>query len=85
MDGVYLDFGTDHARMIAAAGPQALQGHDNAFKAGSMGPKVRAACAFVTATGRSAGIGLLADAIAMTRKNAGTIVTMESSGISYKA
>jgi carbamate kinase len=84
VDGVYLDFGTDHARMIAAAGPQALQGHDNAFKAGSMGPKVRAACAFVTATGRTAGIGKLADAIAMTRKNAGTIVTSEQSGISYK-
>jgi carbamate kinase len=85
VDGVYLDFGTDHARMVASTCPQALEAHDAAFKAGSMGPKVRAACDFVTSTGKIAGIGQLADAIAITQKNAGTIITTEYSGISYSA
>jgi carbamate kinase len=83
--GVYLDFGTDRARMIASANPQALQTHNAAFKAGSMGPKVQAACDFVTASGHMAGIGQLADAIAIIEKNAGTIITVEQSGISYRA
>lgn len=85
VDGVYLDFGTDHQRMIARAGPQILEAQSAAFKAGSMGPKVRAACDFVTATGHVAGIGPLAAAGAIIRENAGTIVTMKQAGISYAA
>jgi len=41
-----------------------------------MRPKVEAACRFVEATGKMAGIGQLADAEALLRRAAGTIVTM---------
>jgi carbamate kinase len=71
--------------MIARAGPQVLEAQSAAFKAGSMGPKVRAACDFVTATGHVAGIGPLAAAGAIIREIAGTIVTTEQAGISYTA
>jgi carbamate kinase len=39
-----------------------------------MGPKVEAACRFVEAGGGQAGIGALADAAAILRGEAGTIV-----------
>jgi carbamate kinase len=44
------------------------------FAAGSMGPKVAAACAFARATGRRAAIGSLADIGAIVAGKAGTIV-----------
>jgi carbamate kinase len=42
------------------------------FSPGSMGPKVEAACRFVEATGKSAGIGSLVDAFSILRGEAGT-------------
>ena len=45
------------------------------FAAGSMGPKVEAACEFVEQTGGVAGIGRLADARAILAGEAGTLVT----------
>ena len=45
------------------------------FPAGSMGPKVDAACRFVELTGGIAAIGTLEDAVAILRGEAGTIVT----------
>jgi carbamate kinase len=45
-----------------------------AFPAGSMGPKVEAACRFVEETGRHAAIGRLADAAALLDGTAGTVV-----------
>lgn len=45
------------------------------FPAGSMGPKVEAACRFAEATGRSAVIGRLDDAVALLAGTAGTVVT----------
>jgi carbamate kinase len=45
------------------------------FASGSMGPKVEAACRFVTATGRPAVIGSLDDAAAVVRGDAGTVIT----------
>src|SRR5690242_21474658 len=44
------------------------------FPAGSMGPKVEAACRFAEATGRMAAIGRLDAAAALLRGEAGTIV-----------
>jgi carbamate kinase len=44
------------------------------FPAGSMGPKVEAACRFVEATGGMAAIGRLDDAEALLDGKAGTIV-----------
>ena len=44
------------------------------FPAGSMGPKVEAACDFVERTGGMAAIGALADIEAIVEGRAGTIV-----------
>ena len=66
-------FGTASAEPILRATPALLRRED--FPAGSMGPKVEAACRFVEITGDTAGIGRLEDAVAITHGHAGTIVT----------
>jgi carbamate kinase len=71
-DGVYLDWGTPETRLIERTTPSALAGC--AFPAGSMGPKVEAACHFVNATGRRAAIGALKDIEAIVGGTAGTQV-----------
>ena len=71
-DAVYLDYGTPEARAIVTATPDRLEEYD--FPAGSMGPKVEAACAFATRTGNRAVIGALDDVIRMVAGEAGTSV-----------
>jgi carbamate kinase len=76
---VVLDgYGTPAARPIHQVGPEWLRGRlrAGAFPAGSMGPKVEAACRFVTATGGLAGIGCVGDAADLLAGRTGTIVTM---------
>ncbi len=51
------------------------------FAAGSMAPKVAAACCFVQRTGRFAGIGALQDAPSILAGTAGTIVQAAASGV----
>lgn len=63
-------FGTPHAEPIAEVTPDGLRSED--FPAGSMGPKVAAACAFVEATGGIAGIGALSDAADILTGDVGT-------------
>jgi carbamate kinase len=70
VDAVYADWGTSRARPIHHAAPSALEGH--VFAAGSMGPKVAAACRFVRAGGGFAAIGSLADAGRLLLGSAGT-------------
>jgi carbamate kinase len=65
-------FGTPDAEPIPRATPAELRALD--LPAGSMGPKVEAACRFVEATGRPAAIGALADAAAIVLGAAGTLV-----------
>jgi carbamate kinase len=77
--GVELAWGTPGARRVARASPEALEAQS--FEAGSMGPKVEAACAFVRETGRRAAIGALEDAVALLDGRAGTTVTREAQGI----
>jgi carbamate kinase len=72
VDGVYVDWGSPDARKIDKASPDELDAYD--FAAGSMGPKVEAACAFVRETGKRAAIGSLADIEAIVAGEAGTIV-----------
>ena len=55
------------------------------FAAGSMGPKVEAACRFVSATGKRAAIGALADLNKIIAGEAGTTVSSTESGIVYAA
>lgn len=80
VDAVYLGWGTDEERAIARAHPQALLAHRDEFPAGSMLPKVEAACRFA-ATGGRAAIGSLTDVVAMLEGTAGTVVTLEAEGI----
>ena len=50
VDGVYVDWGTPDQNRLERVTPSDLRAHD--FAAGSMGPKVEAACRFVEAGGR---------------------------------
>ena len=80
-DAVYEDWGEPTQRAIRRASPKALLAMP--FAAGSMGPKVEAACRFVEATGRSAAIGALADLPAILSGDAGTTVSASHGGIVY--
>jgi len=76
VDGVYENWGTPQQALIAQATPVELEKHS--FPAGSMGPKIEAACDFVTATGGFAAIGQLADALQLITGDAGTRITSDS-------
>ena len=81
---VFLGFGTPDQRAIAQAHPDALlPEHESEFPAGSMLPKVRAACDFARATGKPAAIGALSDIDAMLTGGAGTRVTTEIAGMQF--
>jgi len=71
---VEVGFGTPEARPLGRVTTSELRALSSEFPAGSMGPKVSAAIEFVEATGGFAAIGSLADAPAIMRKEAGTIV-----------
>ena len=79
VDAVYADWGTPDQRAIRRATPEALAGTE--FAAGSMGPKVRAACSFVEETGGLAAIGSIEDTPALIRGETGTIVTRDADGL----
>ena len=74
-DGVYLNWGSDSAEKISTTTPDEIEKHE--FEAGSMGPKVEAACDFVRRTGQRAVIGALADLPAMVAGTAGTQFVIE--------
>jgi len=79
-DAVYLDWGSPVQRPIASASPDALDGI--AFAAGSMGPKVEAACQFArSAPGRVAAIGALADIRGILAGTHGTRIAQDVEGI----
>jgi carbamate kinase len=73
VDAVIDGFGTPDARPIRQATPAQLRARS--FPAGSMGPKVEAACRFVQATGRMAAIGRLDAAAALLGRQAGTVIS----------
>ncbi|GAA2019750.1 carbamate kinase [Catenulispora yoronensis] len=80
--GVYLDFGTADQRLVTAAHPDALlPAHAGQFAAGSMLPKVTAACDFARATGRPAVIGALADIEGLVAGTAGTSIRVDADGV----
>ena len=72
VQAVMRDWEMPRARPIGRTTPSELRGLE--FAAGSMGPKVEAACRFVEATGGAAGIGALDDAAAIVAGTAGTLV-----------
>lgn len=69
---VELGYGTPDARPVGRTTPTALRAVS--FPAGSMGPKVDAACRFVEASGKPAVIGRLSDAAALLDGSCGTVV-----------
>jgi carbamate kinase len=78
-DAVYLDWGKPTQRAIRCASPDALAAMT--FAAGSMGPKVEAACRFVRATGKRAAIGELADLARIIAGEAGTTIANDAGGL----
>lgn len=78
-DAVYDGWGTPQQRAIRRASPDALAAMS--FAAGSMGPKVEAACRFVRATGRRAAIGALADLGRILAGEAGTTIDATAAGV----
>ena len=82
VEGVFLDWKTSQQKFISRVPPQEmLQFH---FAAGSMAPKVQAACTFATNTGKRATIGALHNIEAMMRSESGTQISILHSGISYQ-
>ena len=71
-EAVHLDWATPRSRPLGRTTPAELQAHS--FAAGSMGPKVEAACEFVNRTGKRAVIGALDHLGAMVEGTAGTQV-----------
>ncbi|UTH50305.1 carbamate kinase (plasmid) [Loktanella salsilacus] len=72
---VFRDFGSASQSAIGNTTPLELGSLDLA--AGSMGPKVSAACAFVKDSGMRAGIGQLSDALAILEGRKGTLILPE--------
>jgi carbamate kinase len=73
VDGVYTRWGTPDQRKLEKTTPEELRRLD--FAAGSMGPKVEAACRFVERTGGRAAIGGLAEIERIVEGTAGTQVS----------
>ena len=82
-DAVYLDWGKPGQKAIRRASPEALRAMS--FAAGSMGPKVDAACRFASSTGKLAAIGALADLAQIIAGEAGTTVSRDAPDIVYAA
>ncbi len=80
-DAVFLDWGKPGQRAIHRASPAELR--QLPFAAGSMGPKVDAACQFALATGKTAAIGALADLPAIIRGEKGTLVDNNNKTMTY--
>ncbi|WP_028927868.1 carbamate kinase [Pseudonocardia acaciae] len=73
VDAVYDQYGTARATAIRRATAGHLLGRS--FPAGSMAPKIEAACRFVDAGGRLAAIGRLDDAERLLTGDTGTTIT----------
>lgn len=78
VEAVYANWGTPRQRPIGHVRPDGIDA--GAFPAGSMRPKVEAACAFAAMEGRMAGIGRLEDAGAILDGRKGTIVRLPPAG-----
>ena len=79
VDAVYTGWGTPDQRPIRSATPGELASSE--FAAGSMAPKVRAACWFAERTGGFAAIGSIHDTQALLRGEAGTRVALDAAAV----
>ena len=78
---VFVDWGKPEAKAIHTASPEAMR--EYRFPAGSMGPKVDAACRFAEATGKIAAIGALADIPGIVAGEKGTLIGTKYKGSSW--
>jgi len=83
VDNVEFDFGTPEAHRIGHTTPAAMRAQ--AFPAGSMGPKIDAACRFVEATGKPALIGSLDEAADLLNGTRGTVIEAAASSTTHSA
>lgn len=81
VDAAYIDWGKPTQKAIAQAHPDELE--RLGFAAGSMGPKVQAACEFAQNTGKVAVIGSLANIEAIVQGKSGTRISTAEPGIRY--
>lgn len=70
VEGVFENWGTPAQTLITEAKPETMRLGE--YPAGSMGPKVEAACDFVDATGGFASIGRLCDTLGLIEGTCGT-------------
>ncbi|WP_144170722.1 carbamate kinase [Pseudomonas sp. Kh13] len=82
VDAAYIDWGKPTQKAIAQAHPDELE--SLGFAAGSMGPKVQAACDFARNTGKVAVISSLENIEDIVKGTAGTRVSTAKAGISYR-
>lgn len=82
VDAAYIDWGKPTQKAIAEAHPDELE--RLGFAAGSMGPKVQAACEFAYNTGKVAVIGSLADIEAIVQGKAGTRISTSVTATQYR-
>jgi carbamate kinase len=78
----FVDWGLPTQKAIAQAHPDELD--HLSFAAGSMGPKVQAACEFARHTGKPAVIGALGDIEGIVQGTAGTRVSVDAEGVQYR-
>lgn len=79
--GVFVNWGTPEQKQIRRASPDHLRALG--FAAGSMGPKVTAACEFAEKTGHSAAIGALEDIKDIVDGRAGTLISTDCKEVEY--
>ena len=82
VDAVYDGYGRPEQRAIARATPEGLR--TRGYAAGSMGPKVEAACRFVERTGGTAAIGSLDQVEELLDGRAGTQVRADGPRLEYR-
>ncbi|NWA27128.1 carbamate kinase [Pseudomonas gingeri] len=81
VNAAFVDWGQPSQKAILQAHPDDLE--KLGFAAGSMGPKVQAACEFARHTGKVAVIGSLAEIEAIVQGKAGTRISTAKPGITY--
>ncbi len=81
IEAVYHDWGGSEARAIRRISPAQMA--EYTFAAGSMEPKVQAACEFVEQSGGIAAVGSLKDAAAILRGEAGTVISADCDEVEW--
>ena len=82
VNGACIDFGKPTQKFIGECHPDEIEKLN--FAAGSMGPKVQAACEFARNTGHVAVIGSLENIEAIAQGKAGTRISTSFSGLTYR-